>query len=90
MCKSSTIFSIPSREDAVSGFLEDELRYRAREWIEEMVNEELDIALGSGRYERSEERKGYCKGKGKRTFTTRGGKHEIDFPRGASRTRTLK
>lgn len=82
MNKSSTIYAIPTREER-ERFLEDELRYRTREWIEKMVNEELDIALGIGRYERSEERKGYRKGKRSRTFTTRNGKHEIDFPRGA-------
>jgi transposase-like protein len=81
MKKSSTVYAIPTREER-KGFLEGQLRERAREWIEEMVNEELDIALGIGRYERSEERKGYRKGKRARSFTTRGGKHEIRFPRG--------
>lgn len=82
MSKSSTIYAISTREER-QGFLEDELREKTREWIEAMVHEELDIALGIGRYERSDERKGYRKGKRKRTFTTRGGRYEIAFPRGA-------
>jgi len=65
------------------GYLEEQLRCRTREWIERMVNEELEIALGVGRYERSESRRGYRKGARERSFTTRTGKHEIAMPRGA-------
>jgi transposase-like protein len=72
---------LPSEEERRS-FVEDELRRRTREWIVEMVNEELDIALGIGRYERGEGRRGYRKGHRKRSFTTRNGRHEVFFPRG--------
>jgi len=65
------------------GYLEEQLRCKTREWIERMVNEELEIALGVGRYERSESRRGYRKGARERSFTTRTGKHEIAMPRGA-------
>lgn len=65
------------------GFLEDALRVKAREWLEVMLNDELDIALGMGRYERGDERNGYRKGPRGRTFTTSQGKHEIKVPRGA-------
>lgn len=63
-------------------FLEDQLRQKTREWIEVMVNEELDAALGTGRHERGEQRRGYRKGKRRRTFTTSNGKHEFAMPRG--------
>lgn len=82
MKKFSTERTVLSRDDS-RNFLEDELRRKACEWNEEMVNEELEIALGIGRYERSENRKGYRQGKRARTFTTGVGKHEIWFPRGA-------
>jgi putative transposase len=64
-------------------FLEDELRQRTRGWIEVMVNEELDQALGLGRSQRGAERLGYRKGKRVRQFTTVGGRHELVMPRGA-------
>jgi len=70
-----------SREDRF-GFLEEVLREKTRGWIERMVNEELDAALGVGRHERGEERRGYRKGKRNRTFTSRNGKHAICMPRG--------
>lgn len=63
--------------------MEEWLRTKTRGWIENMVNEELDAALGTGRYERTEERVGYRKGKRPRTFTTRNGKHSLAMPRGA-------
>jgi putative transposase len=64
-------------------FLEAKLRDRAREWIEVMVNEELDASLGLGRYERGEERRGYRNGRRRRGFTTSRGRHEIAMPRAA-------
>jgi len=82
MKKNTGNVGLPTSEER-EGFLEEELRGRTREWIEEMVNEELDVALGMGRYERGETRRGYRKGKRMRTFTTRTGKHEIAMPRGA-------
>jgi len=47
-----------------------------------MVNEELDAALGTGRNERSEQRRGYRKGKRRRSITMSNGKHTLDMPRG--------
>jgi len=82
MKKNSTIYVLPTREKR-QGFLEEQIRQRTRECIEVIVNEELDAALGIGRYERGEGRQGYRNGTRRRTFTTRNGKHEIDFPRGA-------
>lgn len=72
---------MPSRKERRS-FMEEELRRRTREWIAEMVAEELEIALGIGRYGRGEGRRGYRKGYRKRNFTTRNGVHEVCFPRG--------
>lgn len=72
---------MPSREERRS-FLEEELRRRTREWIVEMVNDELEIALGIGHYKRGEGRRGYRKGYRKRAFTTKNGVHEVLFPRG--------
>ncbi len=69
--------------DEMQGFLEERLRERTRGWIEVMVNEELDAALGPGRYERGDGRRGYRKGKRRRGFTTRNGRHVIEMPRGA-------
>lgn len=74
--------SFPSREERKQG-VEAELRAKAREWIEVMVNEELDDALGLGKGRRGEGRKGYRKGPRERSFTTSSGKHAVRFPRGA-------
>ena len=82
MKKNSMIYVLPTREER-RGFLEEQIRERTRECIEAIVNEELETALGIGRYERGEDRKGYRNGMRKRTFTTRNGKHKIEFPRGA-------
>jgi len=57
MKKYSEKGSLPTRGQR-EGILEDRLRLKTREWIEEMVNEELDAALGTGRHERSEQRRG--------------------------------
>jgi len=74
-----TVF--PSRTERRE-FLEQQLRARTREWIEVMVNEELNVALGLERYERGVERSGYRKGKRRRSFTTGTGRHELAMPRG--------
>jgi transposase-like protein len=76
------MLEFPSREER-KGLLEEELRRKAREWIEVMVNEELDDALGIGRYERGDERRGYRKGVRRRTFSTKSGAHRIAIPRAA-------
>ncbi|MEW6357712.1 MAG: IS256 family transposase [Planctomycetota bacterium] len=81
MRKSSTESRLLSREDRF-GILEEALREKTRGWIEQMVNEELEAALGVGRHERDEGRVGYRKGKRSRTFTNRNGKHTIRMPRG--------
>ena len=70
-----------AREDRRE-FLEQALRARTRAWIEVMVNEELDAALGIERYGRGQDRKGYRKGTRGRTFTASNGVHEIKMPRG--------
>jgi transposase-like protein len=70
-----------SREDRFE-MVEEALREKTRGWIEQMVNEELEAALGVGRHERGEGRRGYRKGKRDRTFTSRNGKHTIQMPRG--------
>ena len=79
--KFSTNPSRFARQDRFE-FLEQALRSKARDWIEEMMNEELDAALGIERYGRGEKRKGYRKGARSRTFTARTGAHKIKMPRG--------
>lgn len=74
--------NFPTRDERKRD-VEGELREKAREWIEGMVNEELDAALGLGCGERGEGRRGYRKGRRVRTFTTGQGKHTVRFPRGA-------
>jgi len=81
MRKDAAKTPLPSRAERRE-FLEQQLRERTREWIEVMVNEELDVALGLGRYERGAERRGYRKGKRRRNFTTGTGRHELAMPRG--------
>ncbi|MBE7560189.1 transposase [bacterium] len=81
MKKDTTKGRQAAREER-AGWLEAQLRQRTREWIEEMVEEELDAALGTGRHERSEERLGYRKGRRPRTLTTSNGKHVLNLPRG--------
>jgi transposase-like protein len=81
MKKYSGKWGLPTRGQREE-VLEDRLRLKTRGWIEEMVNEELDAALGTGRHQRSAERRGYRKGKRGRSITTSNGKHNIDMPRG--------
>jgi len=81
MRKNSTESRLLSREDRF-GLLEEALREKTRGWIEQMVKEELEAALGMGRHERGEGRRGYRKGKRDRTFTSCNGKHKIHMPRG--------
>jgi putative transposase len=78
----NTVLAFPAREDR-RNFLEVELRKKTRDWIEVMVNEELDSALGIGRYKRGEDRKGYRNGSRDRSFTTSSGAHNLTIPRGA-------
>jgi transposase-like protein len=55
---------------------------KVREAIEATLDEELAAALGSERYERSDERRGYRNGLQQRTITTELGSREIAVPRG--------
>jgi len=82
MGKLTTLCELPTSAKR-QAFLEQELRRRTREWIQRIVNEELEAALGCGPYERTGERRGYRKGARARCFTTTGGKHTIRMPRGA-------
>jgi putative transposase len=82
MKKNSAVLEAPSREE-LRGFVERELRLKTREWIEGMANEELELALGIGRYERGEGRLGYRKGVRERSFTTKSGVHALAMPRAA-------
>lgn len=62
--------------------LEAQLRAKTREWIEELIEEEFEAAMGLGWYERGEARRGYRKGTRKRSVTSRNGCHQIAMPRG--------
>jgi putative transposase len=57
------------------------LRRRVVEAIETVLEEELDAALGTSRYERSEERRGYRNGHQPRRVTTATGTAELSVPR---------
>ena len=57
------------------------LRRRVVEAIETVFEEELDAALGTSRYERSEERRGYRNGHQPRRVTTATGTAELSVPR---------
>ena len=78
--KDSRLDELSTREER-QGYLEEQLRWITREWIERMVDEELEAALGIGWSERGPGRMGYRKGIRKRTFTTRNGSHRIAMPR---------
>lgn len=58
------------------------LRRRVLEAVQMVLEEELREALGSGRYERSEERRGYRNGHGMRRITTELGPQTLQVPRG--------
>jgi transposase-like protein len=62
--------------------IHDKIRSKTREAIEAVLEEELTAALGSGAYERSDDRRGYRNGVQVRTMTTAGGSHEVRIPRG--------
>jgi len=81
MKKNITEMALPTRSERKE-FIEEQLRERVREWIEDIVNDELDQTLGIGWYERGEGRRGYRNGVRSRSFTTSSGKHTIDVPRG--------
>jgi len=58
------------------------LRRRVLEAVESVLEEELAQALGTGRYERSEERRGYRNGHNPRRITTELGPQTLEVPRG--------
>jgi len=62
--------------------IQDLLRRRVLEAVEAVLEEELSEALGTGRYERSEERQGYRNGHETRRITTQVGTRELAVPRG--------
>lgn len=80
--KQDTTKGLEGAREERAGWLEAQLRRKTREWIEVMVEKELEVALGTGRHERSEERRGYRKGRRPRTLTTSNGKHVLNLPRG--------
>jgi transposase-like protein len=61
--------------------LADLIRARVRESIKVIVAEELEEALGAGRHERSEARRGYRHGSESREFTVGMGKVSLVVPR---------
>jgi transposase-like protein len=62
--------------------LSEAIRSRVREFIEQTVEEELEAALGAGRYERLEGRQGFRHGHEDRTIGTSLGPAAISVPRG--------
>lgn len=58
------------------------LRRRVLEAVESVLEEELAQALGTGRYERSEERRGYRNGHETRRITSELGAQTLEVPRG--------
>ncbi len=58
------------------------LRRRVLEAVQMVLEEELSEALGSGRYERCEERRGYRNGHETRRITTEFGPQTLQVPRG--------
>ena len=58
------------------------LRRRVLEAVETVLEEELAQALGTGRYERSEQRRGYRNGHETRRITTEVGPQTLEVPRG--------
>lgn len=61
--------------------LEALIRERSRELIEEILEGEVEEALGAGRSERRPQRSGYRHGLKARTLATRSGKLELKVPR---------
>ena len=62
--------------------IQDLLRRRVLEAVQTVLEEELSEALGTRRYERSEERRGYRNGHETRRITTRLGTEDLQVPRG--------
>lgn len=62
--------------------IEAQLRQHIREALEVSFTEEITAALGSGRHERTEHRRGYRHGTIERTLTTAQGTRTLTIPRG--------
>ncbi len=62
--------------------IETQMRRRILEAIEFVLEEELTEALGTGRYERGDTRRGYRNGHQTRRITTAVGAQTLDVPRG--------
>ena len=62
--------------------IEAQFRLHIREALDVSLREELAIALGSARHERTDERRGYRHGTTERTLTTAEGKRTVTVPRG--------
>jgi transposase-like protein len=62
--------------------IQDLLQRRVLEAVQMVLEEELTEVLGSGRYERSEARRGYRNGHETRRITTQVGTRELAVPRG--------
>ena len=62
--------------------IQDLLRRRVLEAVETVLEEELSQALGTSRYERSDERRGYRNGHETRRITTGLGTEDFQVPRG--------
>jgi hypothetical protein len=58
------------------------IRREVRRIIETIIQEELEVALGAGHYQRVEQRRGYRNGSQSRSISTSLGKTEIEVPRG--------
>ena len=61
--------------------LEEAVRLQVRGFIEELLEEELEAALGRGRYERSSAGKGHRHGRRTRQLVTTFGPLELSVPR---------
>jgi putative transposase len=68
--------------------VQDRLRHKIRQAIEEVLDEELLAALGSARHERTAGRRGYRHGARERTVTTAAGTRTLVVPRGRVQTAT--
>ncbi len=64
--------------------VERQLRVQIRQAVEVALDEELAAALGSGRHERTDARRGYRHGTVERRLTTGDGLRVITVPRGWS------
>ncbi len=62
--------------------IQTQMRRRILEAIELVLEEELTEALGTGRYERGEARRGYRNGHQTRRITTAVGAQTLEVPRG--------